>query len=46
MTVGVNWYLNPNTRLMFNYIAADLTPTSPGDDGQTDIFLVRWQIAF
>ncbi len=46
VTVGVNWYLNPNTRLMFNYIAADLTPTDPGDDGQTDIFLVRWQIAF
>jgi phosphate-selective porin OprO/OprP len=46
VTLGVNWYLNPNTRVMFNYIRADLTPTSPADDGTTDIYLMRFQFAF
>lgn len=46
MTLGVNWYLNPNTRLMLNYISADLEPSTTSPDGQTDIVLVRWQFAF
>jgi phosphate-selective porin OprO/OprP len=46
VTLGVNWYLNPNARLMFNYIRADLEPNSTDPDGTTDIFLVRAQFAF
>ena len=42
VTAGVNWYLNPNTRVMFNYVLADL-------DGFSDLshaFQVRFQIDF
>ncbi len=40
-TLGVNWYLNPNTRIMWNYIFADLA-----DGGDADIFQMRFQIDF
>jgi len=38
---GVNWYLNPNIRIMWNYIFADLA-----DRGDADIFQTRIQIDF
>lgn len=41
VTAGVNWYLNPNTRLMFNYVRADLDKVS-----ETDAFVMRTQIDF
>jgi phosphate-selective porin OprO/OprP len=40
-TVGLNWYLYPNLRMMFNYILADLE-----DVGDTNIFQSRFQIDF
>jgi phosphate-selective porin OprO/OprP len=44
VTLGLNWYLNPNTKLMFNYIRAlvdhDLY------DGNLDIFQMRAQVDF
>lgn len=40
-TAGINWYLNPNTRLMFNYVHADLDHVS-----DTDAFMMRTQIDF
>ncbi len=40
-TFGVNWYLNPNTRVMWNYVFADLA-----DGGDADIFQMRIQIDF
>lgn len=40
-TVGLNWYLNPNTRIMWNYIRSDLD-----DVGSSDIFMMRFQIDF
>ena len=40
-TVALNWYLNPFTRLMFNYILADLE-----DAGDTNIFQARFQVDF
>lgn len=46
LTVGVNWYLNPNTRLMVDYIIADLDPTAGAPDGETNILAFRWQFAF
>ena len=45
VTFGVNWYLNPNTRVMANYVLADLEPTSPGESGDTNIFELRVQVA-
>ena len=41
VTVGVNWYLNPFTRMMFNYVFADLD-----DVGDTHIFQTRFQVDF
>jgi phosphate-selective porin OprO/OprP len=44
LTLGLNWYLNPNTRLMFNYINADID--HPLYSGDLDIFQTRFQLAF
>jgi len=46
LTFGVNWYLNPNTRLMVDYILADLSPAGGGPDGDTNTLAFRWQFAF
>jgi phosphate-selective porin OprO and OprP len=40
-TVGINWYLNPNARVMFNYVRADLK-----DAGHVDIAQTRIQFDF
>jgi phosphate-selective porin OprO/OprP len=44
-TFGVNWYLNPYTRLMWNYVHAD-THKYYTDSGSLDAFLMRFQIDF
>ncbi len=41
VTVGLNWYLNLNTRLMWNYVHADL-----GSVGDADMFQMRFQVNF
>lgn len=41
ITVGVNWYPNPATRLMINYVMADVDGVGDGD-----FILVRWQVDF
>ena len=41
LTLGLNWYLNPNLRIMWNYIFAD-----PSDGGDVDVFQMRFQLAF
>ncbi|HET9062941.1 MAG TPA: porin [Candidatus Binatia bacterium] len=41
VTAGVNWHLNPNARLMVNYVHADLDKVS-----DTDAFIMRTQIDF
>jgi len=40
-TVGVNWYLNPYTRLMLNYAYTDLTGV-----GKMNSIMTRFQISF
>ena len=47
LTVGLNWYWNPYTRMMFNWIHAygDLDRT-PGVTNNTDILAMRLQVDF
>ncbi len=40
-TVGLNWYPNPATRLMINFVHADVDQV-----GEADFLLVRWQVDF
>lgn len=44
ITLGLNWYLNPNVRVMWNYTHADLD--SPIYEGDLEIFQTRFQLAF
>ncbi len=41
ITAGVNWYLNPNTKIMWDYVHAD-----KDDVGQVDMLLMRLQFDF
>jgi len=44
---GVNWYVNPNVRLMLNYIHVDSDNlTAPGEDTTADVISTRIQFAF
>ncbi len=40
-TVALNWYPNPATRLMINWVRADVDGV-----GEADFILVRWQVDF
>ena len=44
ITAGLNWYWNPNMRMMFNFINADLDRDSA--DADTQAFMIRTQIDF
>jgi len=43
--LGLNWYLNPNTRMMWNYVHSEADDIL-GDDDEADIFQMRVQMAF
>lgn len=43
ITAGLNWYLNPNTRMMVNYVYAD---ASERNEGNASIVQARFQIDF
>jgi len=40
VTLGLNWYLNPNMKIMWNYIY------SQNREGDANIFLTRFQVTF
>ncbi len=44
LTIGINWYLNPNIRIMFNYVLADID-RSPLYDDDFQAFQMRFQLA-
>lgn len=44
ITVGLNWHLNPNVRLMWNYVRSDVDGSDTSD--AADIFMMRVQLAF
>jgi phosphate-selective porin OprO/OprP len=46
LTFGVNWYLNPNYRMMFNYIYADAKDRIDAEDGSANIFQMRFQVDY
>ncbi len=41
VTLGLNWYPNPATRLMLNFVAADVDGV-----GDANFVLMRWQVDF
>ena len=43
-TVGVNWYLNPNMRIMLNYVHSEAD--ARGEDGSADLVGMRFNIFF
>ncbi len=45
-TVGVNWYLRENVRLMFNYVAVDARIGSPRQTDRPQIAEARFQLFF
>ncbi len=50
-TLALNWYVNRNVRLMFDYLHGNITkqpgPTNTADAGSKfDAFAMRTQIAF
>jgi len=47
ITAGFNWYLNNNTRIMYNYISGDYNDIDPfGDKEKLAGHLLRFQIDF
>ena len=44
ITAALNWYMNPNARIMFNYVYGDVD--SPAGDDEFHAFQGRLQIAF
>jgi phosphate-selective porin OprO/OprP len=46
VTAGVNWWLNPNLRLSFNYVRSHLDDFQQVDGGNTNIFEGRVQVEF
>ncbi len=41
ITLGLNWYPNPATRMMLNFVHADVDTL-----GEVDFVLLRWQVDF
>jgi phosphate-selective porin OprO and OprP len=46
ITLGVNWYMNPNIRVIWNYVHAESDNVHPGDPDNADVFQMRFQLVF
>jgi phosphate-selective porin OprO/OprP len=49
VSLGLNWYLDPNTRMVFDYVHALVSARgyAPAvDEGRANIFQARLQLAF
>ncbi len=46
VTLGVNWHINQNLRIMANYVYADASPNHDGLDENADILQLRLQAYF
>jgi len=46
ITLGVNWYMNQNARVMFNYVMGDLDSNTDANDGDMSMFMMRFQVDF
>jgi phosphate-selective porin OprO/OprP len=45
-TLALNWYLNPNMRIQFNYVVADRNVDAPGNGDPVHIFGTRFHYDF
>ncbi len=46
VTLGVNWYLNPTTRITFNYVRSCFEIGPDGTDNATDVAMMRFHWEF
>jgi phosphate-selective porin OprO and OprP len=46
VTLGVNWFLNPNVRIQANYVHALRTVANPALSGTVDAFAMRFALDF
>ncbi len=44
ITIGLNWYLNPNARFMINYVYTNLQAANPAGDGNFSSLGVRFHV--
>jgi phosphate-selective porin OprO/OprP len=46
LTLGINWELNPVSRVMYNYVHADFTSGTGTDSGTLNSNVIRFQVDF